>query len=220
MDSVAINLVGQNTDTAVAYPKVFSEIDAGAVGSRFVLRGWTAWRSSKAESTAEPKRSTAEPKRRPVSGKILELLVVDALWLAGVAPIYYQVSLSRIPRTAYDVLVCGSERLYAISCKASLRERWSQSALEASILRRHYAGAHSVLLTLDRRGHASRRRIEEGTMNGLDDVVVVEAERSAFDDLVEELSRCAPQEAGPSMQFVRGKMLTESGEVVKLPAVA
>lgn len=207
MDSVAIRLIGKNSKTAAAYPHVLAGIEPGSTGSSLVLQGWTAWQSMNPNTQVNQDV-------RPVSGKVLELLVVDALWLAGISPMYYQASLPYIPATKYDIFVYHPISPHVVACKTKLRERWKQADLEALALRNVYRGAINVLITTDPEGHDRQRSIRERTVAGLDQVIVIEDGSSEFDEFIDRLSTFTPSVAEPVLPVV-GRVLTPEGTVVR-----
>lgn len=186
MISQAINLVSADSKSTKFYLDVAERIDDRARGSDLVLAGWEYW---------DGLVDRNEQGTRPVTGRILEFLIIDALWYHGIRPIYYQARIRQIPLTVYDVFLYHPVTPVSISCKASLGERWKQADLEGTALRSVYRGARNVLVTTHKDGHARQRQVEERTIVGLDQVIVVERGSTAFDDFLNGLRDMEPNKA-------------------------
>ena len=189
MDSRALTL-GRSMDSkaARAYASISERIDPNLRGSELVLAGWQIF---------DEEYDRNSQATRPITGKVLEYLVIDAMWYHGIRPIYYQARVTQIPLVVYDILIYDPLTPVTISCKASLGERWKQADLEGTALRQVYRGAYNVLLTTHADGHQRQRQIEDRTIVGLDACVVVEPGNDAFDLLLERIAELKPQEAKP-----------------------
>lgn len=198
MNSKAITLTrGQTTKIAEIYPRIAAQISDDARGSRLVLDGWRVF---------DENFDRNDQGIRPISGKVFEYLVIDAIWHQGISPIYYQAKVAQIPLTVYDVFLFHPTTPVTISCKVSLGERWKQADLEGTALRQVYRGAHNVLLTMHPDGLKRQREIEERTIVGLDECVVIAEGRDEFDNLLAKLTDMDLQEAKPTLP-VEGALL-------------
>lgn len=198
MHSKAINLTrGQNAKIAEIYPRIAAQISDEARGSRLVLDGWRVF---------DQNFDRNDQGIRPISGKVFEYLVIDAIWHHCVKPIYYQAKVAQIPLTVYDVFLYHPTTPVTISCKVSLGERWKQADLEGTALRQVYRGAHNVLLTMHPDGHKRQRETEERTIVGLDQCIVIEEGNDDFDNLLVKLADMDLQEARPTLP-VEGALL-------------
>ena len=198
MNSKAITLTrGQSTKIAEIYPRIAARISDQARGSRLVLDGWEVF---------DKEFNRNDQAIRPISGKVLEYLVIDAVWHHGIRPIYYQAKVAQIPLTVYDVFLFHPTTPVTISCKVSLGERWKQADLEGTALRQVYRGAYNVLLTTHPDGHKRQREIEEKTIVGLDDCIVIEEGNDDFNNLLAKLADMDLQEARPTLP-VEGALL-------------
>ncbi len=166
-------------------------------GSELVLAGYRWY---------EENNETSAPRMRAHNGRMLECLVIDALWKRGVLPLYYQAKLTHIPHVVYDILLYHPERPVVLSCKTSLRERWKQADLEALALKQVYRGATSVLVTLSAEGESVQRQIERTEVFGLDACVIVRPDDQAFDELLDKLGRRQFSEAKP-VEPLQGKYI-------------
>ena len=189
MDSKALSLSRSSTSRAHrVYADIARRIDPELRGSELVLAGWKIFND-------ENERD--DQATRPLTGRILEYLVIDALWYQGIRPIYYQAKVTQIPLTVYDIFVYDPRTPVTISCKASLGERWKQADLEGTALRQVYRGAYNILLTTHPDGHKRQQEIEDRTIVGLDRCIVIEPGSTAFDDVLKWMMTLDPQEAQP-----------------------
>lgn len=197
MESQAIKLANPDSQSAKLYRTVFDQIDDAARGSELVLAGWDYW-----NQLADRNNQGT----RPITGRILEFLVMDALWYHGIKPIYYQARITQIPHTVYDVFLYHRIAPISISCKASLGERWKQADLEGAALRSVYRGATNVLVTTHADGHKRQREVQERTIVGLDQVIVIEHGETSFDRFLSDVGERSLAMAEPVLPVV-GKVL-------------
>ncbi len=160
--------------------QVVAKLDSDLRGSRLVDEEYGLYDSM---------YDTSHAGQRSKNGSVFEGLVVYALYLQGIFPIYYQASVAFVPHVIYDILLFHPKTPVVLSCKTSLRERWKQADLEGMALRQVYRGARSILLTLSAaEGKRLQRQVGSGEVLGLDECIVIEDEKSRFDELIRELS--------------------------------
>lgn len=160
------------------YGEVARNVPDELRGSELVLAGYNWYKNS---------YNTSDNSQRSISGRVFECLVMDALWLHGVKPIYHQAEFANVPNVLYDIILYHPTRPVILSCKVSLRERWKQSDLEGSALKQVYRAAHSILVTLSREGNSVQRHISASKVLGLDKCVVIETGSREFDSLLGKL---------------------------------
>ena len=148
----------RNLGIVDVYEDVVMNMPSGLRGSVLVLEGYTWY---------EENHDTSHPSRRSTNGKVLECLVLDALWAHGIYPVYHQAKVVNVPNVIYDILLYHHQRPVVISCKTSLRERWKQADLEGSALKQIYRAARSVLITLSDEGHTVQGHIQPRMYSGL-----------------------------------------------------
>ena len=184
MQSKSIELINDpNSKIWKAYSEIVEELPDSVSGADLVFQGYELYAS---------RYDTNHQSWRPTSGKVFEYLIIDALWNSGINPIYYQAKVTNITYVQYDVFLYHPTKPVAISCKTSLGERWKQADLEGMVLKQIYRGAHSVLVTMNRKrnneGVNLQRRIESNEAIGLDRCVVIEEGNEDFDALLNALA--------------------------------
>lgn len=160
------------------YEEVAKNIPDGSRGSDLVLTGYGWYKAT---------YDISHPAQRVKNGKVLECLVLDALWLHGIHPAYHQATVTNVPNVIYDVLLYHPLQPVVISCKTSLRERWKQADLEGSALKQIYRAASSILITLSAEGHRVQEQICNSNVLGLDQCIVIQDGASDFDDFLDGL---------------------------------
>jgi len=162
------------------YLEAIAELDEDIGGLDLVLEGFEAFKS---------KHGTSDPSNRGLTGKIFELLVVEALCCAGVENVYHQASILNVPNVRYDIVLYHPKYPAVISCKTSLRERWKQADLEGAAFKQVYRRGRSILATMSsEEGHKIQEKISTGDVNGLDECVVIEKEGVMFEEMLDSLA--------------------------------
>ncbi len=193
----------RNTFEKLGLPSEFEEtlhhIPQGIRGSEFVCKGYD-WYCNEYDTSAASQRGK--------NGRVLEGLVLKALYDSGIHPIYYQAKVANIPHVIYDILLYHSKRPIVLSCKVSLRERWKQADLEGSALKQVYRGASSYLITLSAgEGNRVQQSISDSEVLGLDECIVIRSQGDRFDNLIQELQCKQFVESSPVLP-VTGKVIS------------
>lgn len=177
---------------------VISQLNSELRGSELVAKGYDLYKSI---------YDTSKAAQRGKNGKVFEGLIVYALYLQGIYPIYYQASVTFVPHVIYDILLYHPKNAVVLSCKTSLRERWKQADLEGMALRQVYRGARSILLTLSAaEGKRLQRQVSSGEVLGLDECIVIGGGETRFDELLLTLAD-TDFETATSIVPVTGKVL-------------
>lgn len=120
--------------------------------------------------------------------EIFKLIFYTLLYREGILPFYTQAKVAFVPNIEFDTILYSKERPVCLSLKTSLRERYKQADLEAIALKYVHRKAQSYLLTLDaREAKATKAKIPEGLLIGLDDVI--DCNTKQIDELVTKLKR-------------------------------
>lgn len=192
----------QDWATSLGMPSEFYDvrrkIRSDAIGSELVRLGYDWYKAH---------YNTSDPRQRGKSGKVFEGLVLEALFRSSIYPAYYQATVAFVPNVIYDILLFHPKHPVVLSCKTSLRERWKQADLEGLALKQVYRGAHSVLLTLNRReGERVQSQIAASEVLGLDECIVIQSKDDRFDQLIGKLMRTKYRIAGTVVP-VEGRIL-------------
>lgn len=192
----------QDWATSLGMPSEFYDvrrnIRSDAKGAELVCSGYDWYKSH---------FDTSAPKQRGKNGQVFEGLVLEALFRATIYPAYYQATVAFVPNVVYDILLFHPKHPVVLSCKTSLRERWKQADLEGFALKQVYRGAHSVLLTLNRReGDGVQNQIAASEVLGLDECIVIQSKDDRFDQLIGKLMRTTYRVAGTVVP-VEGRIL-------------
>lgn len=106
--------------------------------SEFILKHWDVYKNLQPSDI------------KSLSGKVFEILFIDALLQYGIHPIFYQTKIAFIPNIDFDIaLYSQSLGPIIFSLKTSLRERYKQADLEAVYLKYVHRKAKCYLISLD-----------------------------------------------------------------------
>ncbi|MCH9813611.1 MAG: hypothetical protein K0U47_06665 [Epsilonproteobacteria bacterium] len=156
--------------------------------SAYIDKLWTAYRNF-------------QPYNKDLNGKIFEYILISLLINKKVLPLYIQAKVAFVPNVDFDLLLYTKEKPIVLSAKTSLRERYKQADLEAIALKYVHRKAESFLLTLDKNeAHSVNRKIKEGGVIGIDEVVLATSEK--IDHFIRYLEGLNFEEAG-SIQIIR-----------------
>jgi len=195
--------VGSLPDCPPEFLDAIAGLEKNIKGLDLVLEGFEAFKT---------KYGTTDPKDRGPSGKIFELLVVEALCSAGVENVYHQASVLNVPNVRYDIVLFHPKYPTVISCKTSLRERWKQADLEGVAFKQIYRRGQSILATMSTEGYRIQEKIETGDVNGLDACVVIEKDSEKFQDMLERLAATKFTKAQPVMPVTGNLIAGKSHE--------
>lgn len=153
------------------------------------------------------KYKTSTKKNNSIGGGFFEFVIYTLLYREGILPFYTQAKVAFVPNIEFDTILYSKECPVCLSLKTSLRERYKQADLEAIALKYVHRKAQSYLLTLDaREAKATKAKIPEGLLIGLDDVI--DCNTKQIDELVTKLKR---------MKFCEStKIDVVTGNLVKL----
>lgn len=132
-----------------------------------------------------------------INGMVFKLLVCEILKHAGATPFYCATNkfgMSNVPNASFDVILFDQQRPVAITCTASLRERWRQAEFKSQELKRVYQNAESYLVTRD---DIAAVDAAKNQIASLDDCV--HSERQEFTDLVNSLAQRTFTTASPNL---------------------
>jgi len=123
-----------------------------------------------------------------LNGKVFETLLGTLLYREGIIPFYMQAKVAFVPNVEYDFLMFTDKRHpITLSAKTSLRERYKQADLEASVIKNVFRNAKCYLLTfdLDESNRVNKKAID-GDLVGLDECIYVLDDR--LNELIKELA--------------------------------
>ena len=174
-----LNLIPENSVLAQVFEAIFPDIleDPYNTPSEFIQAHWDQFLEYKQYNQVD----------RSTNGSVFEALICILLFRENILPIFSQVEVTFVPNARFDILVYSdNNRMFALSLKTTLRERWKQADLEAFALKNVHRTAKSYLITLsESEARNIKAKINSGGVLGLDDVVV--ANKTEFDDLIESL---------------------------------
>lgn len=163
----------------------FSEADYRAKKSdelaKIVMAGV---RAGIVESTArDPGQQT-----KTISGKVFEFLVAEMILMHGIAPLYAQVEMWKVPASKMDFLLYDENAPVVFTCKLSLGERWRQAAFEGMFLKNIYPKGKCYLVS-GKQADVDKRKadIARGEIGGIDGCYM--ADSADLKKLLVELSR-------------------------------
>ena len=136
----------------------------------------------------------SQSKNNSIGGNFFELIVYSLLYRENVLPFYSQAKVAFVPNIEFDTILYSKEKPVCLSLKTSLRERYKQADLEAIALKYVHRKAQCFLLTLDsQEARATKAKIPEGLLIGLDDVIDCNTEQ--IDNLITQLKNCIFEES-------------------------
>lgn len=173
--------------------------------SAYVGRCWNGYLNLYSRSGGE---GNGGSDARNLNGKIFECILAFLCVQLKLLPLYFGAKVSFVPNVVYDLIFYTKERgPVCWSAKTSLRERYKQADLEAVALKYVHRKSLSYLLTLEKsEGEDKKKKIREGEIIGLDDVIV--ATEPEFDELVESMRRLSIVES-PVVNVVESNRLLD-----------
>jgi len=160
----------------------FTSVDPMLKPSEYVHFCWERYKEYK---RVNPYSNTNA--ENSMNGSIFELIIRSELYRQSMCPMYIEAQVAFVPNVKFDVLLYTSGQFpIGISLKTSLRERYKQADLEAMALKYVHRKAKNYLVLLDdNEAKIAKKRVEDGEMLGIDQVIV--ATSDDFDVLIENL---------------------------------